>query len=63
MDGLCDICEYTIADGVSAHAKCEAEYDRREKAGLYVRCGLEMECKATTHQECMGNPYIGCGPY
>ena len=60
MDDLCDICQYPIADDdMSAHDGCQAEYDRREKLGLCVRCGLEIEGKATTHQECLGKPYIG----
>lgn len=60
---LCDICEYPIEDEMSAHDKCQAKYDRRKKSGLCVKCGLEIEGKAITHQECLGKPYIGYGPY
>ena len=56
MDDLCDICGYEIADEMSAHSECEAEYDRRVKAKL---CGQEAEEKTATHQECLGMPYIG----
>ena len=59
MDDLCDICGYEIADEMSAHGKCEAEWDRRISENQCVHCGQDVEGKATTHQECLGAPYIG----
>ena len=57
---LCDICGYELGeDDLSAHKSCETEYERRKNDGECIRCGLEIEGKATTHQECLGMPYIG----
>lgn len=61
MTDLCDICKYEIADEMSSHEQCEAEWNRRVEAGLCVYCGQEMGSKGTTHHECAGTEYLGYG--